>query len=297
MNAPRWLAILASVSMLFLPATITAQDATPITPSIERQVLFEMTLMPADLPDQFVKLDFDRSTVAPGADITFGALDEGIRGRGLYLESGELLVKSLVPSPVWRGNEEIGAPPEVVQPGGEIHLAAGDSMLIPVMATSEIAENTGIRLANPATVAAVFVGFHLHEQGGTFSYPQGLAFTSGSDFVDLDSLARIKAGATLFRVTRMTAEPGAILPLSDDAVVTFFLVEEGRVAYTATGAGGSFTKRVPAGQSIAVQSRPDLTSEVKVTGNKPAVVFEMAVIPSAPAAEESEVPASATPDA
>ena len=284
MKTSRWLAFALMASVLLLPTLASAQEATPSDQPAGRQVLYEMNLSPADMPKKLAKIGFDRVTIAPGFDVTFDKYAEGIRGRGSYVESGELLVYPLAPSPVWRGNDEIGTAAVIFQPGEEIRLTPGDSMLIPAMLTTEFGPDEGIRMANPGTVDAVHVGFHLHQAGGTFFSPPGYSYTHGQEYYGVDGLAQVSADDTVFRLTRITAEPGTILPLTDGTVVTFYQINAGELTYTKTGASTS-DQLWEAGRSGKVEQDPAFTHEVRVTGDSQVEVLELAVIPSAPASE------------
>ena len=272
-----------------LPGLANAQDASPDSGTMQREVLVEMTIAPDLMPDPIAKLGVDRHTIQPGVVAEFDRDDEGIRGRSIYLESGTMIVEPLVPSLVWRAVGLIGAPPEVAQAGAAVQLNAGDSMYLPALSREAFRENDRIRITNPGSEPAVQLGVHLHESGGGFSHPQGYSYSGGVEYYSKSGLEQIQAGDTLFRLTRITAEPGVPLPIPEGAVVTFYQIDAGEITQTFPQTNSSL--RFRAGQAFPAQ--PD--QKLRVSSDGPAQIMEIAVIPSV-SAENVGTPTSATPD-
>lgn len=279
MRTSQWLAIIVLVSMYFLPAQASAQEATPAPTSLERQTLVEMTISPDQMPEELAKLGFDRHTVMPGVVAEFDQADEGIRGRTMYLESGTLVVEPLVPSPVWRNGSPIGSDPELAQPGEKVRLEVGDSMYLPAMREDEFGPDDRIRISNPGTEPAVQIGVHLHENPGTFSPPSGYSYSNGAVAALSAELEQVTAGDTMFRLSRMTADPGAILPFPEGAVTVFYQVDAGELSNAIKGSSDR-PQRVPAGMATVANSMA-LNQEISVTSEEPAQIVELAVFPSA----------------
>ena len=100
----------------------------------------------------------------------------------------------------------------------------------------------------------------------------------------------MSGGDTIFRLTRLSAQPGEALPFPDDAAFVFDYLKSGALSDWTTWARGP--------RSVPWTEPPQLI----VAGDVPAEVLELAVIPSvetvaaaepeasAPAAEESRPP-------
>jgi hypothetical protein len=254
------------------------QVASPVSDTMQREIVVEMTILPEQMPENLVKALVDIHTVQPGIVAEFGWDDEGIRGRSMYLLAGTLIVEPLLPSPVWWASSPIGADPEIVQPGDSVELNVGDSMYLPAMNEDVIGENDRILISNPGDVEAVQIGIHLHEEGGGFSGPIGYDYSHGAGYYDPDGLEQMKAGATLIRVTDISAEPGTLLPFAEGAIATYYQIVTGEVTQSVSGT--AINRRWPAGMTKVIDAA-EPASELHVTSGEPAHVIEFAVIPSA----------------
>lgn len=212
----------------------------------------------------------------------FDAEDEGIRGCGYYGESGE----HFVDIPVWRGAADATARPEIFEPGTEVQLSPGESVFSPVLSPIDFDSGDVIRYTNPSDEQRISIGFHLHDAPGTFSPPAGYSFTTGYSYYDLRGLAWIEAGDTVFRLNQVIAQPGSVIPIDSDAVVTFFQIDAGELVYTRSDDDGFTMTWTPVNFAGKVSFHPDVAHEVLVTGDVAFEGFELVVLPSAPMPEE-----------
>ena len=117
------------VGLALSGALALAQDASPA--GSQGEVLYEITVPPEAIPDSLGKIVVDEWTVAPGTDVSIPYDNEGILGRGMYLESGGLTVTPAYDALLWTGEiAQSGSP--VIAPAGEgVALAAGDVCCYP----------------------------------------------------------------------------------------------------------------------------------------------------------------------
>jgi hypothetical protein len=98
-----------------------------------------------------------------------------------------------------------------------------------------------------------------------------------------DAMAAVMADGATFRATGLTAPVGASLPLDDNAMFTMVDVYDGKVERTVTGPEGQtppFWNPIHGG---VVALSPDWTFDLVVSGDDPAVVHELTVLPVVPA--------------
>jgi hypothetical protein len=284
-------AIVMCLTLGGVPAV--AQEPSSEPSEVTTELMFEVTLPPGVMSDELQRINTGGLTVAPGVEAAIGTDNEAIRGRLLYVESGEIVVTPMVDSPVWLGGAALGGSPGVAPTGEAVRLEPGDLIFLPVIAAREVVPPTTI--ANPDTEPAVLRGFHAHARGGGFpGWPTGIADNEGAaEAGDQEVIAAIMADGATFRSTRLTAPVGSPLPLDDAALFTLVDVYEGKVERTATGPEGetpSFWNPIKGGY---VPTSPDWTFNLTVAGDSAAIVNEMAVLPAASGAAPTESPTSA----
>jgi hypothetical protein len=264
---------------------VAAQEASGGPTEVTSNVLFEVTLPPGVMSDELERINTEGLTIAPGVEAVLGTDIEPIRGRLLYVESGEIVVTPMVDSPVWLGGAALSGSPGIA-PGAEpVTLVPGDLIFLPVVAASDIVSGATTTIANPGTEPAVLRGFHAHAKTGglaAFAWPDGITDNEGfAEASDQDAMAVIMADGATFRATRLTASVGSSLPLDPAALFTMVDVYDGKVERTATGPEGktpSFWNSIKGG---FMPTSPDWTFDLTVAGDGPALVAEMAVLPAA----------------
>lgn len=75
---------------------------------------------------------------APGVEAVIGIDNEGIRGRFLYVESGQLKIVPMVDSPIWLDGAALGGFAAIAGAGEEVQLEVGDLIFIPVIAVDDL---------------------------------------------------------------------------------------------------------------------------------------------------------------
>jgi hypothetical protein len=277
------LSLLLCLALGGLPSL--AQEASSGPDEATTELLFEVTLPPGVMSDELERINTEGLTVAPGVEAVLGTDIEPIRGRLLYVESGEIVVTPMVDSPVWLGGAALSGS-RGIAPGGEaVTLVPGDLVFLPVVAASDIVPGATITIANHGTESAVLRGFHAHARSGglaAFTWPDGITDNEGfAEASDQDAMAVIMADGATFRATRLTASVGSSLPLDPAALFTMVDVYDGKVERTATGPQGKtppFWNPIKGG---VLTQDPDWTFDLVVAGDGPALVAEMAVLPAA----------------
>ncbi len=255
------------VGLALSGALALAQDASPA--GSQGEVLYEITVPPEAIPDSLGKIVVDEWTVAPGTDVSIPYDNEGILGRGMYLESGGLTVTPAYDALLWTGEiAQSGSP--VIAPAGEgVALAAGDVLLLPAVPRDQLDPTAEVGIANPGTSDAQVFAFHMHWWESFPGWPEGIRSTPGITFGLWDELTRVSGGDTTFRLTRLSAQPGEALPFPDDAVFVFDYLKSGALSdWTILGSG-------PTERAVDVERKEHI-----VTGDVPAEVLELAVIPT-----------------
>jgi hypothetical protein len=83
--------------------------------------------------DRLERINSGGLIVDPGVEATIGTANEGIRGRFMYVESGELVITPMVDSPVWQAGAARGGDARVAQAGEPVGLGSGDLIFLPVL--------------------------------------------------------------------------------------------------------------------------------------------------------------------
>ena len=263
-----WAAGAAMVVCLALGGLpVAAQDASPA--GAQDEVLYEITVPPEAIPDRLGKIVVDEWTVDSGTDVSIPYDNEGILGRGMYLESGELTVTPAYDALLWTGEAARGGSQVIAPAGEEVALAAGDVLLLPAVPRDQLDPTAEVGIANPGTTDAQVFAFHMHWWENWPGWPRGIRGTQGITFGWPDELARVAAGDTTFRLTQLTPQPGEALPFPEDAAFVYDYLKSGVLSdWTILGSG-------PKERAVDVE-RPQHI----VAGDVPADVLELAVIPS-----------------
>jgi ribose transport system substrate-binding protein len=267
---------------------VAAQTPSPMTTEqATTEVLFDITLPAEVLPDQLTKTNTLMLTVAPGTDVSIGIDNEAIRGRALYLDTGELVIEPMADALLWRGADAMAGRPETAPAGEPVELAPGDVIFLPAIEADDLVPGAVVRIVNPGPEDAVTMGFHTHAAGGGFpGWPDGVTGVGMAEYANPYAMALVMDGDATFRLSRMTAESGTAVPVSDDAMFSMVEVLVGEVERTLTGAGGDNVRTWQAGQGGVVYRAPEVTTALVAVSDTPAVVMEVAVT----ADEAAEVP-------
>ena len=271
------LALLAGVG----GSAVAQAEESATTDALTSEALFEITLPVEAVPERLTKMNTLILTVEPGVEASIGFANEAMRGRALYLDVGELIIEPMADTLVWRGDEVLGGSPETVTAATPTKLAAGDLIFLPAIPDAALDPDAVVRVQNPGTVPAVTLGFHTHAAGGGFpGWPDGVSGVGMAEHADPAAMELVMDGEATFRLSRVTAESGAAVPVSDDAMFSMLEVLDGEVERTLTGAGGDSVRAWPAGQGGVVFRYPDVTIDLVAVSDTPAVVMEVAVVPS-----------------
>jgi hypothetical protein len=278
-------AIVVCLTLGGLPAL--GQETSPA--GGQGEVLYEITVPEAAIPDAVWKIVADEWTVAPGTDVTIPHDNEGILGRGMFVESGQLAVTPAYDALLWTGEAAQGGSPATVPAGQPVSLAVGDLLLVPAIPREELDPAAEVGIANAGTDPAVVFAFHMHWWENFPGWPAGIRSAPGVTFVGRPELERAQAGDTTFRLTKRTAPPGNPLSFPQDAAIVFDYLKSGTIGI------GERTRSVP-GTGSAFATEPD--PPMAATSDGPAEVLELAVIPSvetiAPEVEASTIPVGST---
>ena len=295
------LSLVGTVILLLLSglsvAAVAQTEGSATTDALTSEVLFEVTIPAEAVPERLTKMNTLILTVDPGVEASIGSANEAMRGRALYLDEGELIIEPMADALVWRGDEVLGGSPETVTAATPTELAAGDLIFLPAIADAALDPAAAVRVQNPGTVPAVTLGFHTHAAGGGFlGWPDGFTGAGTAEYANPDAMELVMDGEATFRLSRMIAESGTAVPVSEDAVFSMVEVLDGEVEHTVTGAGGDNVMTWQAGRGGVVSSTPETTIDLAAVGDTPAVVMEVAVIPPAAVTADAaaEVPGGAT---
>jgi hypothetical protein len=271
-------AVLACLGLSGVPAL--AQDASP-APGVDRDVLFDVTVPVDAMPDELGKINLERQTIAPGMDARIEAGNEAIRGRVLMVDTGELIITPMADAWVWRADVSTGGPGTVAAAGEPVALVTGDVLLIPAIPSDELDPAGAVGIANPGDAETAILGFHMHQLGGVFpGWPTGMSGIGSPTIDSASAMEAVSAADTAFRMTRLAAQPGAIITPPDEALFTFYHVEDGALEQTTTGPEGTSTRSWLPGWDGTIVAMADVEQSMTVTGDGPAVLLELAVTPS-----------------
>jgi hypothetical protein len=110
-----------------------------------------------------------------------------------------------------------------------------------------------------------------------------------AEYANPVAMELVMDGDATFRLSRMTAESGTAVPVSDDAIFSMVEVLDGEVEHTLTGAGGDNVRTWQAGQGGAVFRAPEVTTDLVAVSDTPVVMMEVAVVLAGTAlAQESD---------
>jgi hypothetical protein len=260
-----------------LPAL--AQETSGEPEGLATELLFEATLPPGAMGGYLERINSGGLTVAPGAEAVIGIDNEGMRGRFLYVESGQIAITPMVDSPVWLEGAALGGSAGVARAGEEALLQPGDLIFIPVLAVEDLVPGATIVVVNRGSEPAVTRGFHAHAYESFAGWPEGISDNEGAAEAHYPAdLEAAVAGDVTYRLSRTTAPIGSVLPLDDAALFTLVDVYEGKVQRTVSDGDGSppFWNPIHGGY---LPGGPDWAFELVVDGDGPAVVSEMTVVP------------------
>ena len=285
-------------AVLAASATAVAQDEGPDGAGVERDVLWELMIPTEALPTDFVKLVAEDWTVAPGADSagsTASVLgNEAFRGRGVVIESGELIVMPAADAMLWR---DTAADPVVVPAGETVTLAVGEAIFLPAIPVEEVDDQAPLVVANPGAEPVSAQSFHTHQVGGSFyGYLPGVTlgpWDMATDFgMMIDEL--LNDTDITFRLSKITAEPGATIPVAEP--LGLYYVDDGELEQIASGSGGDFAQAWPTGMNGYAIAAEGVERSIRVVGDAPATVLELSAMPQSQAMAQPEEAATVSAD-
>jgi hypothetical protein len=278
-------AILGCLALGGLPALAQEASPSPVASGpteVTEELLFEVTLPPGAMGERLERINSGGLVIAPGIEAVIGTDNEGIRGRFMYVESGHLLVTPMVDSLIWLAGTALGGTVSIAQAGEAVRLEPGDLIFLPVIAVDDLVPGTTIIVANPGSEPAETRGFHAHAYESFPGWPGGITENEGfAEANDAEDLAAAVAGDVTYRLTRLTVPVGASVPLDDAALFTLVDVHEGKVQRTVSGNGDEAPPFWNAIHGGYLPGLPDWTYDLVVGGDSPAVVDELAVLPTA----------------
>lgn len=210
------------------------------------ETLFELTVPSEALPDDIMSFKVGDLTVVAGADASDGddsasQANESMRARGLLVKRGELIVEPTSDTLVWR---VAGGRPEVATDGEAVTLTAGEAIFLPAIPQAETDTEKYLRIANPGSEEALVLSFHAHSGDQHFGgYPQGVSRASVHTTAGYPRGISFEGVDVLFRLMRLTGEPGAAVPLPSGPALAIFIVESGILKETTIDSDGEATDR------------------------------------------------------
>ena len=280
------LSLVATVSLVLLGApigTTFAQGDQAGEAEASTEVVWELSIPGWALPHDFVKLVLEDWTLAPGTDTSDSGAsvlgNEAYRGRGLIVESGELVITPATDVLFWRGAT---GDPETGPAGEPVTLAVGDAIFLPAIPIDEVDDEAQIIFANPRSEAVTARSFHTHQKDGTFyGYLPGVTLgdwdmAGGFDPATIEAMAGTDV---LFRLSRITGEPGATLPTIAPPGFGMYFVESGDVEEVSAGTDWEDVYDWPTGKNGLLPAWEGIDNTVRVAGDQPATLLEFAAIP------------------
>ncbi len=227
--------VILSSAIVIWPLSAVAQEATPVTGEVARELLVETTVPEEALPIGEDRIFFIwQATIQPDVHLTFPAEMFACCPGPLidHVLAGELTVRVEGPLRILRaGTAAMPGPVEEVAPGTEVVLRAGDTAHYDQALTVEYAN----RGAEPIQLAV----------GGLFIGHQPLVPVGYmiNNFDVISPVPPLSAGPVTFTLERVSLAPGAVLPAPPTGAVR--AVTSGpQVAYLPKASDGSVTNLV-----------------------------------------------------
>lgn len=280
----RFLAGTATLALLGgMGGSVIAQAEEADLETATEEVLWELSVPSEALPDDFVKLVIEDWTIAPGTDTTGSTAsvlgNEALRGRGLVIETGKLIITPATEAMLWRGTT--GGPR--MSPAGEpVTLAVDDAIFLPAVPDDEVDADAPIIIVNSGADAATARSFHTHQSGGSFlGYLTGLTLGDWDMAGDFQAATReaLNGVDVDFRLTRTTGQPGTVIPIVAAPATGLYFVVEGELEQVSSGPGGEVTSKWSAGKNGLVPRTEGVEQSLRVVGDQAATVLEFAAIP------------------
>ena len=278
----RPIAFVVGTALLGVMNSAAAAQSEDVAPAdgFASDVMFEITLPAAAMPARLGRVNMEIHTIEPGVDAEVGIGNEAARGKALYIESGELLIEPMVDALHWAPGTTLDGSASTVAAGEAVRLIPGSLILLPAIEPDQLLEGAVIRVSNPGDEPVIAPGFHLHSLDGSFpGWPSGIdgVWVGGGD--GPGELEQLSVGDVAFRLSRLSAGPGASMTVPDDALFSIYRVETGRVGMTSRGPGGETTLAWGPGSGGATLLTDALDWELAVTPDGPATLLELAAIP------------------
>ena len=284
------LAVMVTLALLGMPVgTALAQGDEAAEAEVFTEVVWELPIPASALPDDFVKLVMEDWTLAPGTDTSDTRAsvlgNEANRGRGLIIESGELVITPATDALLWRGST---GDAETSPAGEPVTLAVDDAIFLPAVPIDEVDDEAPIVFANPGSEAVTARSFHTHQEDGTFyGYLPGLTLGEWDMAGPFDpATIEAMAGAdVLFRLSRIIGEPGAELPTIAPPGFGLYFVESGDLEQVSVGPDREFVFEWPTGRNAVLSVTEGVEKTVRVAGDEAGTLLEFAAIPQPSSSE------------
>jgi hypothetical protein len=286
------LSLAATVTLALLGSpvgTALAQGDQAGEAEVFTEVVWELSIPGSALPDDFVKLVMEDWSLAPGTDTSDSGAsvlgNEANRGRGVIIESGELVITPATDALLWRGAT---GDAETSPAGDSVTLAVGDAIFLPAIPIDEVDDEAPIVFANPGSEAVTARSFHTHQEDGTFyGYLPGLTLGDWDMAGPFDP-ATIEAMAgtdVLFRLSRIIGGPGAELPTIAPPGFGLYFVESGDLEQVSVGPEREIVIDWPTGRNALLSATEGVEKTVRVAGDEAATLLEFAAIPQPSSSE------------
>lgn len=283
-SAPEDGAVVPAASGSAEPTLTASLDAEAA--SVRSEVLFELAVPSAALPEDFQGIVIEDLTLAAGTDTTgertTSQANESMRNRSFIVTSGVFVIEPTTEALLWRS---LDATPEATAAGEAVTLRPGEAVYLPAVPADEVDPDKHLRVTNPGSEDATAWSFHAHQASGSAfgGFPSGLTAShwcrtcpagvrNPSDW--------LTGGDVLFRLTRHVVDPGAELTLPTAPASAIYFVEAGTVRHALSGPGGSHTNLRPAGGELALIAYEGVEQLLTVEGDEPASILELAATPS-----------------
>ena len=273
-----------------VPAVARAQEATPVNADVQREVLFSATIPAEHMPSDIITINFNQISVNAESELAY---DEGYSPPHSlieYVESGELLIRPLAETLVWRSGSSKRTVPERMVTGQDIALVAGDTFLTPQLSVAEHGSQAIGYIANPGSEPNSLLGVWLRVEGhDTTSLPSGLSVKWTISNQTRELLDELAGRETEFRLSRATVGPGQQIAFPNGALFASYQVRSGGLDWRVTPEGKESTAlHWFEGSGNSIYPFGGTKQEVINMGEVPAVILELAVIPTAlPPAQEA----------
>ena len=162
-----------------------------------------------------------------------------------------------------------------------VTLGPGDAIFLPAIPADEVDEEAVLRVANPGSQEATAYTFHKHDlDGGPWlGFPDGVTLDGWDYALGLAPWDPFNGTDVHVRLSRLTGEPGTMIPVPEPPGVGLYYVESGVLDQVTAGPEREFTTAWRSRHNGSITSTENLEKTLEITGDGPASLLALAVVP------------------